>query len=410
MASDDNFTIEEKVSQAVMNLLVRQPFFGHIISKMNIKEDVKTPLGAIPTAATDGKTIYYNAKFFDQLDTQERVFVIAHEVMHCVYQHLTTRRDSSYNHRIWNMATDYAINYGLVKDKVAQPRKEWLYDTKYADMTSEQIYDDLIKNGAKEQDTMDVHITIEKGENGEDEVKINGKPLKDMGDEMGEGSGLSKEEIQKNMEDFQDIVIQAYQVAKDAGSVPSGIELLVSEFVKPKINWKNLIQTNIQSIFKSQVTWTKPNRRSSGSFILPTRTFEETVDICVSIDTSGSITEEMRVEFLSEILGILHYYSNFCLKIWCFDTQVHAYAEYDQYNIEDLVNYKLGGGGGTAIECNFEYMKKEGIVPKQFLVLTDGYNGSSNWGPDDYCPTTWIIHSNPKPQVPFGNWTLYERD
>lgn len=401
--------ITKEIRATILGLLLHKPFFGFLVSKMDFIEDKTSYIGPIPTAATDGKNIIYNKDFFQALSQKERTFVIAHEIMHCVLDSIGRKGDREMDY--WNMATDYVINDLLKQEAVGEMPKVGLWDEKYRGWTAEQVYDDLKKNNKAKKQTLDVHLEAGagqpkdgKGGQQEGDGKGNGKAKGE-----GQGQKLTKEQIDKNAKEFKKMIVEAYQRAKMAGYNLGGIEQLIGELINPRINWKQLLIASIQSLFKTDMTWMRPSRRNiSPNVILPTMTWEDTVDICISIDTSGSISDEQRVEFLSEISGILEYYPSFKVKIWCFDTAVHNMKEYNQGNIKDLVKYQPAGGGGTDIGCNFTWMKEEDIKPKQFICMTDGWNCSDNWGDPNYCPTTWIIHSNPKPQVPFGRWALFE--
>jgi len=386
--------IEEELRIITLRLLLRKPFFGFLVSKMKFIEDKKSYLGDIGTAATDGKNIFYNVEFFQKLSRNERIFVIAHEIMHCVLNSLG--RNGSRNPRLWNCATDYVINDYLVLDDIGSlPKVGGLHDIKYRGMIAEEVYDLLLKDVKKEIESFDYHIDPSQIQKTDGDGNTSQAP--------------TQKELEQNLRDFKDSMIEALQRTKIAGNAPGNTELMIQSLIQPKINWKQLLRVTIQSIFKNDIDWKRPNKRNPNrNIILPSMGFDETVDICVSIDTSGSITDQQRVEFLSEICGILKYYKNFKLKIWCFDTQVHAYKEYDSRNIRTLSSYQPAGGGGTHIGCNFDYMKENNIKPKQFVCFTDGFNGSSYWGDPKYCPTTWIIHSNKNPDVPFGKFAHYE--
>ena len=95
------------------------------------------------TMAVDGFYIYVNPEFCDSLSKDELVFVLAHEVMHCVLGHMDRRgtRDKT----IWNYASDYATNLKLIEFGFKMP-KVGLVNQKYSGLTSEEIYQDLLKN------------------------------------------------------------------------------------------------------------------------------------------------------------------------------------------------------------------------------------------------------------------------
>lgn len=387
-------TIEFNIKQTITAILLKHPFYGFLLQTMKWKE-----ASNMPTMATDGKNIYYNAEFFNKLTIKERTFAIAHEIFHCMVYSIqrTGGRDRQY----WNMASDYAINANLIEDKVGECRKDWLYDPKYAGLSADEIYKLLVQNKAEKKQGQDMHLDPSDGL-GQDS---------DGEGEEGEGKmpKISEDQMNKNMEDFKREMVRAYQNAKMSGELPKSIQKIVDEYINPRINWKTLLQVSIRSLFKNDTTWQRPNRRSvDRRFILPTTWFEDTVDVCVSIDTSGSISDADKVVFLSEVMGILTSFKNCKMQIWCFDTEVHAHKVYAQNELSQVPSYVMEGGGGTSIQCNFDYMKEKRIKPKQLVVFTDGFNCSDFWGDPNYCDTVFIIHSNPNPRVPFGRWAIYE--
>ena len=138
--------------------------------------------------------------------------------------------------------------------------------------------------------------------------------------------------------------------------------------------------------------------------------FENTIDLCIAIDMSGSISNEQAQVFLSEVKGIMEQYQDFSIKIWCFDTEVYNEQDFDAQN-DDITSYEVKGGGGTDFDANWRYMKDNDIVPKKFIMFTDGYTWDS-WGDPDYCDTVFVIHSNHNSQLeaPFGVTAHYENE
>ena len=79
----------DKIIVARVGLLLRHPFFGNMATRLIIKEASDW----CPTAATDGRHLYYSVPFFAKMDNKEIEFVIAHEILHCVFDHMTRRED-----------------------------------------------------------------------------------------------------------------------------------------------------------------------------------------------------------------------------------------------------------------------------------------------------------------------------
>ena len=152
----------------------------------------------------------------------------------------------------------------------------------------------------------------------------------------------------------------------------------------------------------------KPSRKSwHVDAIFPGLKNEDTIDVCVAIDTSGSISNSMLKEFLAEVKGIMSQYTDYKVHIWSFDTEVHNPEIFTPD--KSIADYRPAGFGGTDFDANFEWMKEQGVTPKKLIVFTDGYPFGS-WGDENYCDTLWVIHSNhdKKLKAPFGTTCHFE--
>jgi predicted metal-dependent peptidase len=403
--------VYDRIIVARVGLLLRHPFFGNMATRLKI-------LAAddwLPTAAVDGRNLFYNTQFFNAMDNKEIEFVVAHEILHMVFDHLGRRDDR--NPMLYNIAADYIVNNLLVRDRIGHKPKivDCYQDFKYEGWTSEEVYDELFKDAEK---------------NGEEFLKQLGEMLDehlDM-DEDGEGSGdagedkdsngnatskskpkYSKSEMQKIKDEIKENVLSAAQTA-GAGNVPGEIARMIKELTEPKMNWRELLRQQIQSTVKSDYTFIRPSRKGQMTgAILPGMNFDETIDICIALDMSGSIGDEQARDFLSEIKGIMDEYQDYNIKLWCFDTKVYNEQDFSADGGEDLLDYEIMGGGGTDFMANWNYMKEQDIVPKKFIMFTDGYAWDS-WGDEDYCDTVFIIHSHRDKtlEAPFGQTAHYE--
>lgn len=382
--------IIDKIIVARVGLLLRHPFFGNLATRMKIQEADDW----LPTAATDGRHIFFNRKFFTPLTVKQVEFVIAHEILHAVFEHMGRREGR--DPKIFNIACDYAVNGQIVRDKIGDhnlPDIKIFHDQKYYGWSAEQIYDEIHEKYDDEQlaalgQLLDEHLDPE-GEQKDGQPKY------------------SKEDLKKIRDEMREAVMQAAQSA-GAGNVPASIARMIKELTEPKMNWREMLRQQIQSTIKNDYTFMRPNRKGwHMNAILPGTNYDETIDICVAIDMSGSIGEEQAKDFLSEIKGIMEEYKDFKIKLWCFDTSVYNEKDYDGYNMDEFMNYEPMGGGGTDFDVNWEYMKENDINPKKFIMFTDGYPFGS-WGDELYCDTLFIIHGNDKIVPPFGEYAYYE--
>ena len=218
---------------------------------------------------------------------------------------------------------------------------------------------------------------------------------------------MTPEEKKAIRDEIKEAMVAAAQAA-GAGKVPAGVARMINTFTEPKMDWRQMLRMNIQSILKSNFSFSRPNRKSihSGA-ILPGMLNDETIDVSVAIDMSGSISDAQAQDFLSEVKGIMDEYVDFNLDLWCFDTDVYNYAKFSADNADEIMSYEPKGGGGTDFDANYNFMKNEGLEPKRFIMFTDGYPCGS-WGDEDYCETLFIIHGNDSIIAPFGQTAHYK--
>ena len=395
----------EKLITARVGLLLKAPFFGNLATRL-----VLTNADAwCPTAATEGRNFFYNSEFINRLSLKECEFLFGHEVLHVVYDHMGRRGDRE--PRLWNIADDYCVNADLIEHKIGDKitKVPILYNNKYQGMSAEEVYDDLYKNADKidigklMQQVLDEHLDPEDGDNdGEGD-----------GDGNKEGNNgrprLSKEERKAIRDEIKEAVLAAAEAA-GAGNVPGNIKRMIKDLTAPVVNWRELLQQQIQSIIKNDFTFARPSRRSwHMDAILPGMKNAQTIDICVAIDTSGSITSEDLKIFLSEVKGIMDMYDDYKVHVITWDTEVYNPQDFSPDSSDDISSYEPGGGGGTDPHCVWEYLKDNDMEPKKLIMFTDFC--FFGWSPEqvqDYCDTIWIIKGNQGAEPEFGIWAHYE--
>ena len=396
----------DRIIVARIGLLLRHPFFGNMATRLRIQEGDDW----LGTAAVDGRNLYFNTQFFNALSNKEIEFVIAHEILHCVFDHLGRREGR--DPMIYNIAADYIVNNLLVRDRIGQIPKlvDCFQDFKYENWSSEDVYDDIFNKYDEEElkqlgELLDEHIDWEKGA-GEGQSDKPGKE----GDEPGKGRpSYSKDELKKIRDEIKESMINAAQSA-GAGNTPAGVQRMIKEMTEPKMNWRQILRQQIQSTIKSDFSFSRPSRKGQMSgAVLPGMNFSNTIDICISIDMSGSIGNAQAKDFLGEVKGIMDEFPDYNIKIWCFDTKVYNEQDFTADNGENLEDYEVMGGGGTDFDANWNYMKEHDINPKKFIMFTDGYPWNS-WGDEDYCDTIFVIHSHHDKnlEAPFGQTAHYE--
>ena len=443
-----NEDIYEEMIVAKARLLKDFPFWGILGLSLVLVEDTS---GAIPTLATDGRHIFYSAKFMEKLKRGERVFAVAHELYHCLFEHAgknnrgimyTGVNPAAANHdeiieineklKLWNFAIDFVVNDDLLRSGCGDFIKtiSILHEIKYRGWSSEEVFQHLLDHPedrpCKGETTLDVHIEIEIEEDGTgdgdgDAESQSGKY--GTGDNPGEGNKngnikvkMKRSEYEKMRKGWKDNAVRAAAAQKDAdarsggaGNIPAGIRRLLDDLTKPVYNWKQMLRRYVMSTISRGYSFARPNRPlfNAGFTIPGFRTHNQLLDIAIAVDTSGSIGEKELAIFVSEMDGILKSFPNYKIKAWCFDGDVipESITEITKLNgkMDDITKFakNIGGGGGTDFACNWEFMREMKLKPRLFLMFTDGYPFGS-WGEPMYCPTMFLIKGNPTCDSPFG--------
>ena len=133
-----------RIDKYMFKLLQSEPFFAALSRRVE-----KIATESVPTAGvrvnpqTANFELFYNPEFFEGLTMKEISGVLKHEFYHILFQHLTTRIPDGKLSKMWNIATDLAINSHLIgelpegacipggenfEDMPAGQTSEWYYE------------------------------------------------------------------------------------------------------------------------------------------------------------------------------------------------------------------------------------------------------------------------------------------
>jgi predicted metal-dependent peptidase len=395
--------VREKLITARVGLLLKASFFGNLATRLKlINADEWCPI-----AATDGRNFYYNSRFIQLLRPKEIEFLFGHEVLHCVYDHFGRRGER--DPQLWNIANDFAVNGDLVKHNVGEKITSvpCLFDRKYDGLSSEEIYDDLYEHAEKIDIGKMLDQMLDEHLDGEGDDKTDGEGDGDKKEGKGRPK-LTAEERQQIKDEIKEAMLAAAATADGAGNLPAGVKRLIKDLTEPQMNWRELLRMNLESTIKSDYTWMRASRKGwHMDAIMPGQKNDEMIDIAIALDASGSISEVMLKDFLSEIQGIMDSFPAYKIHVVTFDTECYAPAQYDSDNLDDICDYEVKGGGGTDFDCVYNYLKHEEIQPRRLIMFTDGYPFGS-WGDEEYCDTTFILHGTTSIVPPFGTHAYYD--
>lgn len=360
----------QALSKAKIQLMSRpdSAFFTTLCFSMQFVWD-----SSIPTAATDGRSIFINPEAYMALTPGQRVSRLLHETLHPALLHLI--RKGGRDHKKWNSACDFCIN-GLLIDRGFERIETWLYDPCYQGMSADQIYALLPNHQEMPEDQLDIL-----------------EP--------------SPDDVDALVNHTQDILVRAAIQSKMAndtpGTIPSDIQIYLNGLLKPKLPWNRLLQKFLQKFDKSDYSFRKPNRRFFPTYHLPSLYGEKLIDMVIAVDTSGSVSDSDFHNFVSEIANILRMMRPEKIRVIQFDTEIKSVDEVK--SIKELMAIKFTGRGGTFINPVLDWANVN--KPQLLIVFSDGGFRFRFYDTQTKSTILWLIHNNQNFTPPFGQVIHY---
>lgn len=411
--------IANRIIKAKVKLMDDFPFFGYLVLHLHEKPvDEKL----CPTASMDYKgNMKYNPKFMEKLSDELLKFVVAHESMHSVLQHLF--RHGNRHPVIGNFAADIVVNNMLDQngfqllpgsEHYVEPKNNevTLYDGKITikdidKKFTESIYDELYKQMKDKGILKEVMVCgygTGKPGKGSGKGSLNHPKSFDHHQTTGmDGDPKSKREKEEMEGKWAERMVEALNKAREKGKIPAGMDRIVDKILNKKLNWRNLLYKYITNSIPFDTSWKKLSKRSFSIGIPLPGPVKENIDIVVSVDTSGSVTDKELNEFLTEIISIGQSFNNIEITVIFCDAEVHETYVVRNGDIPKILSYKISGRGGTDHRPIGEWIVKNKPNAECIINLTDGYTTfyDKNLLRGD---SIWVINENgcdPK-DVPFG--------
>ncbi len=357
-------------------------FYASVLYQMPMIEK-----SSLPTMATDGKSIFYNAEFTDALSEPELDGVKVHEAYHRILKHHLRmgKRDAE----LWNIACDYAINPIIIQSGLVLPEGA-LIDAKFKGMSAEKIYD-LLKEDQGDDGNGG-------GGSGQPQPQAWGN-VEDQGGDMSEDQ-IKSEEATINAQ----VVMAVNSMKTEAGKLPANIKEIIDEMKRSQIDWKDVLRRFVGGDQPEGYSYRRPNRRQwyLNEVVTPVSNKIGCGDIVVGIDTSGSVSSIELSHFLGELNAIAESSGAESVTIITCDYDVQGVVRYEKGDqIEDIV---CKGRGGTRVMPVFDYIAENNINVDNFIYFTD--MGIGDYPQQDVgYPILWVSSDMRGEEAPIGETT-----
>ncbi|MBQ5890394.1 MAG: hypothetical protein IIW73_05530 [Clostridia bacterium] len=392
--------------------------------------------------SVNAENVFFSPTFLDKLYPNELDFVLCHQIMHIVLEHIWQPFDRIDDD--FHLAYDIIVNALL--DKMGFERDSYphlgniiknvpqnipdveelspdeimtkfshslyLFDKRMRSnfFTDETTFWD--KEGLPANSTIIIDLPEMVGGNQSIDNQNGGN---DGGDGSGKGgNGSNDADTESNAEALKSswkcrvgAAISSTQSADSndgVGNVAAFMQRIISKNNNKKINWKRLLHEFLQETI-SDYSFSPPDRRFSDTdFFLPDLNEKEfyTKDILFMVDTSSSVTDITLSIIYSEIRSAIEQFNGALVgKLGFFDSAVTEPLPFETIN--DLMKIIPYGGGGTNFCAIFDYLKNNYStnLPACMVIFTDGQAGFPPEAAALGVPVLWLIY-DPVISAPWG--------
>jgi len=336
---------------------------------------------AVPTAGVritdDGQfEMIYNPEFFEKLSQVERSGVLKHEFYHLIFEHVTGRLPPEGMSKMWNVATDLAINSHLIGELPEGgcfPQQEPFEE--YPLGQSAEYYFKMLKEDERFQPKDNDGDGQGQGQPS-DGQGTGGDGLPDtMDDHSGWGGEADMDEETKQAmrdvaeqrlkEAMKDAVEEINSSGRGWGSIGADTRKAIQDFITPKVDWRKVLRYFIKTSQRSNKRSTPRRINKRFPYIHSGKRITRQAKIAISIDQSGSVSDAMLALFFSE-LSALAKYAEF--TIIPFDTDVDpdkvwVWKKGKKHTFERVLC------GGTNFDAPTQYVNERNF--DGHIILTD---------------------------------------
>lgn len=399
------------LSKAIIRLVKKTPILASIIYKFDIKSQSDPRfIAGVDVQSNPEKMILHfnynwsknlNVKFENELEEAEtNAIILLHEILHIFLLHPLRREECrkifqkynmEYNHKLVNIAADYAVNAFIVNHiyKKDLPRvfnpvsiKE-LFESS-GEFNPEPgklniLYDVHVAANASMEEILKVLIERTRDDSKQNNSNSDGdNNSNNNGDNSAVGfddhakmyADSTNPNNNKVIEGIKQIVSAVANEMRNAGELPGDVDNYINIKINKK-DWKLPLLMRLNSIsLKSRLAY--PNKRNLyNDYVLPRFYRIKKSEVVVSLDVSGSISENELSYFAGELLKLIKkdYIIKYCIM---HDSKIQRVITHEELENElKKGKIKVTGRGGTDFRPVFEYLAEHDCNPACLIMFTD---------------------------------------
>ena len=357
-------------------LLMEEPFFAAISRRIDKRASYAIPTaGVMVNPDTAQFEMLYNPKFFADLTDLQRADVLKHEFYHVLFEHVTGRMPEGVNLKLWNIATDLAINSHLhnLPEGGLIPGEP---DTPFENLPTGESAEwymanmpDFNKDDGNSQGPSSSESQGQGSDGGEpSDSQGDGSGIPDTLDDHSGWQECSQEVKEMAKERLKEVVRKAAEEASASnrwGSVSQDTRKKVMKMLETKVDWRKVLRYFVKSSQRANRSSSIKRINRRYAYVHPGRKANRVARVAVSVDQSGSVDDNMLAMFFAE-LNKLAQIAEFV--VIPFDTRVDESKVFTWKKGQTKLPERVLQGG-TCFDAPTEYVNGKGF--DGHIVLTD---------------------------------------
>ena len=319
----------------ILNLLNDEPFFAALSRGLVKKADTSIPTAGVMLNKERARyELHYNPDFMQEMFDRDPKFIkgiLMHEFYHIVLFHVCKRLPGGEHTKLWNVAADLAINCNLIdyvhgKDEEGNanvdggllPLDKGLFPgirefKDYPPFLSAEAYMKLLKEDEQFQPEKGKGQPGQSGDEGEDGEGQGSGGLPDTidehggweatpGDGEGQGQGQAAEQTIAEQQ-LKELTKKAANEAnmRGYGSLSKDMRDSIKKSLQTKVNWRAVLRSFVQASQRADKSSTVKRLNRRYPHVHPGKKVNRQAKVAISIDQSGSVSNEMLAAFYAEL-------------------------------------------------------------------------------------------------------------
>ena len=358
-------------------LLMEEPFFAAISRRIDKRASYAIPTaGVMVNPDTAQFEMLYNPKFFADLTDLQRADILKHEFYHVLFEHVTGRMPDGVNLKLWNIATDLAINshlHNLPEGGLIPGEKDTPFEHLPRGESAEWYMANMPSfNNDKGDNQAGPSSSESQGEGSSGGDPSDGDSQADgIPDTLDDHSGwqeCSQEVKEMAKERLKEVVRKAAEEASASnrwGSVSQDTRKSIMKMLETKVDWRKVLRYFVKSSQRANRSSSIKRINRRYAYVHPGRKSNRVARVAVSVDQSGSVDDNMLAMFFAE-LNKLAQIAEFVVVP--FDTRVDESKVFTWKKGQNKLPERVLQGG-TCFNAPTEYVNSRGF--DGHIVLTD---------------------------------------